>query len=515
MEKQILRIRVNAVSISDIQSRTEQLNSLIRDVLSSNFPPGFALGVVHQGRPAFEYLHGVAELEQGIPITSNTVFRIGSISKIFTAIAVLQLLEHNKLKLDDPVNQHLKFFAVHPPVSDAPEITIHHLLSHTSGLGRGETLREFIDVYGHFTGRWDTRFSSLNAFYGPEGLHPTVPAGEKYSYANNGYAVLGQVIEDVSGQTYVEYIRQHIFRPLGMLHSDVVLSDDVRQWLARGYRSANGRFIAIRPTEIRQQGAGSLLASLNDMMSFTAAMIQRDARLLRQNTWKILLQAHWQLDPRLTAQAYGIEFRVWDEYLIYQQSGGAGGFNANMIFCPDQQTGIVALSNRHLTTETIAITRHLMRHLLNIPAPETEQKRMQQQRKLSSHKLERFIGYYAPSPGWKTNIDFYTDVGFAGVHIEVDGGALNMRSDFGLLARGKKLYSDDTDPKLFYIRFSDWYPVIFRSGVVGEIDSIFMDTHFHLHRQSVTRSIRFRLRRFLIFLFSLFGLLHLLRRRRQ
>lgn len=477
----------------ELEQRLAQVGELIPEALGDTPPIGFALGIVHDGELVYTWCDGYANSQQQSPVTPDTVFRVGSISKTFTAVAVLQLWERGCFALDDPVNDYLKAFGIHPPTPDSPAITIHHLLSHTSGLGRGETLRELIDVYGHFTGWWDSRFATLNDFYGAEGLHPAIPAGQKYSYANNGYAVLGQLVEDVSGQSFTDYMRQHIFDPLGMTHSDVILSERTNPTLAMGY---TGKGKSIRPTEIRQQGAGSILCSLNDLAAFLSAMIEQDKRILHPNSWQTMLQAHWQLHPHLWTVACGMEFYLLEGHRLYNQSGGAGGFNANLVFSPDHRLGAVALSNRNLTVETVLATWQVMRHLLDVPSPISEAEQEAKGRHATRSHWQELTGYYAPSPGWKTNVDFYTDVGLGGLHIEKQGDHLMMRAEFGHLAGGKRLYPDADDPLLFHVKFNHWNALIFQRDSSGQVDSLVFG-HFHLLRTPVEHSLKSRLKRLL------------------
>ena len=481
--------------MSDVEARLAHSDEIIREGFGDNPPPGFALGVVYQGIPVLESHYGYADLESRHPVTSNMVFRIGSVSKIFTTIAIIQLWERGCFALDDPVNSYLNAFGIHPPTMDAPPVTIHHLLAHTSGLGRGETLRELLEAYGHFSGRWNPRFNSLNAFYGSAGLRPMIAAGEKYSYSNNGYAILGQLVEDVSGLPFAEYMRQHVFDPLDMAQSDVVLSDRTIPTLATGYRGKVGQYVPIRPTELLQQGAGSLMCSLKDMMTFVTALIRHDERLLRADAWHLMLQPHWQLDPRLWAEAYGTQFYMLDEHRIYNQAGGAGGFNTNLIFSPDHQLGIIALSNRTLTIEAYRITKKLMHHLLNAAPVISQSDRRASSPHLSFDQMESFTGYYTPSHGWKTNIDFYTDIGFAGLHIIIDDGQLKMHTDFGRIVDGIYLYPDADDPLLFHGHLGSWHPFIFHRSSSGQIDGLVFDFHHHLYRRSVTVSLKNRLKR--------------------
>lgn len=490
--------------------RIEKADSLVKELIAENPPPGLAIGIIYQGNLAFKQGYGYANIEKALVASKDTVFRLGSISKTFTAIAIMQLWEQGLFKLDDPINQYLKAFEIHPPTADSPAITFHHLLSHTSGLGRGETIREFIDVLGHFTGWWKPRFTSLNEFYSPDGLHPIIPAGKKYSYSNNGYAILGQLVEDISGQPFAHYMHQHVFDPLGMAQSAVTMNSRVYSNLAMGYKGNANNYTPIRPTEICQQGAGSMLSSLHDMALFVKALLRHGQGILQPQTWELMCEPHWQSDSRLCGHGYGIQLQNFDGHYFYDYAGGAGGFNAYFAFDSNHQLGLIALSNRHLTSETVSITWHLMRYLLALPPVMSEGERASTGAIGTEYNWVELVGYYAPSPGWKTNIDYYTDVGIGGLHIYIEDNKLMMRSDYGRLARGKRLYPDSDDPLLFYVWFSRWNPYIFKRNEDGQIDSLMFDYFFILDRQPVTHSLKYRLKRIIGLSISLLVVLSLI-----
>src|SRR4051812_18139766 len=157
--------------------------------ISSNKSPGAAVAVVRDGKALLVKGFGLADVEKGTPITSATVFRLASVTKSFTAIAVLQLVESGKLKLSDPVSQYVPDFA------NADKIRISQVLSHTAGI------QDFISY---------DEVKRLPLEFEP---------GSRINYSNNGYQLLGRIIEKVSGQPWDEYLRDHIFVPLGMKHS--------------------------------------------------------------------------------------------------------------------------------------------------------------------------------------------------------------------------------------------------------------------------------------------------------
>jgi CubicO group peptidase (beta-lactamase class C family) len=175
--------------------------------LAYNGVPGVVVGVVSGGRLAWAKGYGTTDLSGGSPLTPATRFRIGSVSKVFTATAILQLRDAGRLRLDDPVAKHLPWFKVPSPFPTAPPITIEHLLTHTSGLSREAPFDAWT------THEFPTREELRAAM-------PRVtvisPPGKTYRYSNLGLALLGEVVAAASGEGWADYVRAHITAPLGM-----------------------------------------------------------------------------------------------------------------------------------------------------------------------------------------------------------------------------------------------------------------------------------------------------------
>jgi CubicO group peptidase (beta-lactamase class C family) len=173
--------------------------------------PGCAVGVSKDGKEVLTRAYGSADLEHGVPNTADTVFEAGSVSKQFTAAAVLLLAQAGKLKLDDPVRDYV------PELPDygTPEITLRHLLHHTSGLRDWGTVTY---AAGWPRGsRMHTHAHVLDVVSRQKSLN--FPPGSEYSYSNTGYNLLAIIVERVSGKTFAQYTRDTIFEPLGMTHT--------------------------------------------------------------------------------------------------------------------------------------------------------------------------------------------------------------------------------------------------------------------------------------------------------
>ncbi len=214
-------------------------------------------------------------------MTASTLFRIGSISKLFTATAIMQLRDTGKLRLDDPVSSQLSWFQVKSAAPDAPAITIRHLLTHTSGLARELPLPYWNDL------RFPTRAEMIRL----APMQPAVLAPEtKFKYSNLALAIAGEIVAAVSGEPYERYVAEHILQPLGM-RSTRVTPDRLTPGLAMGYRKR----VPGQPREVEDfidagglTPAANIASSVEDLAKF-ASLQFRDrpaggAQILRGST---------------------------------------------------------------------------------------------------------------------------------------------------------------------------------------------------------------------------------------
>ncbi len=225
--------------------------------------PGFALGIVRGNQVVYLRGYGVAD-PVGKPVTPQTPFIIGSITKSFTALALMQLVEQGKVELDAPVQRYIPWFRLADHDASA-RLFLRHLLYHTSGISRfvGREL-----LVGRGDASLEERVRELSSV---RFLHPV---GEVFQYSNVNYLVIGLVIEMVSRQPYWEYIRKHIFTPLEMHHSFVSEADARQDGMAHGYRWWFGvPFPANVPYPSDVLPAGFLLSSAEDMAHYLIAHI--------------------------------------------------------------------------------------------------------------------------------------------------------------------------------------------------------------------------------------------------
>ncbi len=197
-----------------------QLESYLEKLVASSSPPGLSIAVVKNGQLVYNWAFGMADRPKQMPATVNTVYHWWSMTKIATAIAILQLHERGQLQLDDPVEQYIPWFSVQYAVTSSPRITLRHLLNHSSGLP--DTVPAMIG-WVHYEDETRSQTELLKRHLPTFNTLQFEP-GSKGIYSNLNYMVLGAVIEVVSGRSYEEFISEEILNPLHMDHSGFVYS---------------------------------------------------------------------------------------------------------------------------------------------------------------------------------------------------------------------------------------------------------------------------------------------------
>jgi D-alanyl-D-alanine carboxypeptidase len=319
--------------------------------------PGVAIAVVHGDELVWARGFGLADVAARRPVTPETVFRLGSITKTFTATALLQLRDAGKLSLDDPVRRHLPWFGVAGPApagveGPSAEITIRQLLTHTAGLPREAPLP-------YWTDRAFPTHEQLRAAV-REGVAMFEP-GEGYEYSNLGIALAGEVVATASGMPWEEYVRRHVLDPLGMAASSAAAPRVPAERLATGYltRGADGVAPVAPPTVSRALGpAAEMSASALDLARYVSAHLAGygspmdemaaaggGAALLAPRTLREMHRVHW-LSPSWQS-GRGLGFSVWrqGDRTLVGHGGWVAGHRAQIALEPATGVGIVVLTN--------------------------------------------------------------------------------------------------------------------------------------------------------------------------
>jgi CubicO group peptidase (beta-lactamase class C family) len=305
--------------------------------------PGLALGIVHGDQVVHLRGFGYAD-PSGRPVTPQTPFLLASTTKSFTAMAVMQLVEAGKVDLDAPVQRYLPWFRLADATASA-RITVRHLLNHTSGLA---------DPTGSLT-KGDGGDAALeHAVRALSSVQPRQPAGQAWQYVNMNYVTLGLIIQTVAGQSYEDYMRQHVLGPLGMTNSYTSPVEARRHGLATGHRYWFGRPVAFQQPYIRAAvPAGYLSASAEAMSRYLIAHLNagrsEGARVLSPAGIAELHRPAVKLIgvDRDLAYAMGWYVERADGVSLLWHPGNAPHFHADIMLAPQDRWGVVVLANGH------------------------------------------------------------------------------------------------------------------------------------------------------------------------
>ena len=436
------------VDVSEMKAR-------VKEILNRWPTVGLAVGVVRDGRLAFFHGHGLANIESNTPITEDTVFRIASVTKTFTAIAVMQLWEQELIDLDAPANDYLRAYKLIPARASFRPATVRHLLTHTagirevlhpSGLLRMRDLGETVPL-----GR---PVPSLAEYY-RGGLRINAEPGSRFMYTDHGFATLGQIIEDVSGQPLDRFFREYLFEPLGMASTDLVRSERVRSHLATGYDLRSGGARAFTDYEVVTVGAGAVYSTMRDMARYMAALLGGGAnelgRVLKPATMATMFEPHYQPDPRMPGIGLPFFRANLGGHLAVEHDGILPGFDSQIFLAPDDGVGVMAFANGarqgfHWLTPEVG---GMLKHLLGVPD------------EVIPTDVPQHPEIWGDLCGWYHFSAHLTDPGKlaigAGVEVFVRRGQLMMRalSPIPALCRSFPLRpDDDQDPYVFRIDLS-------------------------------------------------------------
>jgi CubicO group peptidase (beta-lactamase class C family) len=358
---------MSIASIDELEMKTR-----VAEVLNRWPTAGLAVGVVRDGSLEWFYGHGVADIASNTPVTEDTVFRIASITKTFTAIAVMQLWEQGLVDLDAPASHYLRAYRLVPAKAAFRPATLRHLLTHTAGV---RAVRSPSDLLRPALG-WGApvgRPAPSPAEYYRGGLRVDIEPGSKWAYSNHGFATLGQIVEDVSGMPFDRYLRERVLGPLGMGDSDVVRSERVGPGLASGYVMTRRGPRRVPDREWLGAASGGIYSTPRDMARFAAAILgggtNEHGRILEPATLATMFDPHYQPHPRIPGIGLGwFRGEVADHRLV-GHDGILPGFNSSLLLAPDDGLGLLAFTNgsRGAFGWLQVELERLMRELLGLP----------------------------------------------------------------------------------------------------------------------------------------------------
>jgi CubicO group peptidase (beta-lactamase class C family) len=314
---------------------TKQTGNELDKLLSEQFKKGetgCAAIVAQKGKIVYKKAFGMANLELNVPMNSDMVFRIGSMTKQFTAIAILQLMEIGKLDLHDTIT---KFITDYP--NKGHTITIENLLTHTSGIKSYTSDPEFTTYM-----RIDKKPVEVINLFKDKPLE--FDPGTQWSYSNSGYFLLGYIIEKISGKTYGQYLDDNFFKPLGMTNSYFGSDSRIIMNRAAGYQKGDtGMVNASIISMTIPYSAGSILSTVEDLYKWNQAL--HSYRLVKKETLARAFTEYHLADGKGTGYGYGWFLRKLQGSPTIEHGGGINGFLTSGVYLPDEDVFVAVLSN--------------------------------------------------------------------------------------------------------------------------------------------------------------------------
>jgi CubicO group peptidase (beta-lactamase class C family) len=332
-----------------------EIEILVKETMQKHKVPGIAIGIVKDGLVEYSHAIGVADVETQQTVTPESVYVMMSVAKQFVAAATMQLVEKGKIDLNAPVIDHLPYFKLADPRYKA--VTIRQMLSHTSGMPaldmpsiigwwRGASIEED-DVSAE---RYVRNMGNVSLQFEP---------GEGFSYSDMAFDVLGQVITKVSGQSFEDYIHQHIFTPLGMEHSTFLMADVPPELLVQPHVLGEGGTAVkadVFPYTRWHAPSTDLFSNVPDMTRWMLANLNNGklehTRILGESSHEQVWTEHTStggmrdyFGSACSAYGYGWFIGALEGYQVMSHSGADLGFHANVLLVPDKSLGIVAMGN--------------------------------------------------------------------------------------------------------------------------------------------------------------------------
>jgi CubicO group peptidase (beta-lactamase class C family) len=372
------------ISLTDPKEFEAFLDPIFAEQMKKMHIPGAAIAVVKDGKIFFSKGYGYANLETKTPVTADkTIFRIGSITKVFTATSLVQLAERRKINLNDDVNKYLKDFKIQNTYPQP--VTFANLLTHTAGfdeinLGRKTTSEDRVIPLGEF----------LKAR-----LIRRKPPGDFISYSTYGISLAGHLVETISGTPYKVYLNKNIFQPLGMNRTSIVsVSANLQPDFATGYDYSADSYRPLGFEYFHTYPASDINSTAIDMARFMLAHLEGGrygtGRILSERAARNMHEQHFTNHPRLLGIAYGFFENRQNGLRAIEHGGSMEGFSALLYLSPEKRLGIFIAANR----ETGDLQEEVRSKILDRYFPTASGTKITQPPAGLKERLDRFAGKY-------------------------------------------------------------------------------------------------------------------------
>jgi CubicO group peptidase (beta-lactamase class C family) len=458
----------------------DRIENIIATKMTEARAPGLSLAIVKDNQVIYTRGFGSRNLKENLPATPDTLYGIGSCTKSFTALAIMQLVESGRLNVNDPVNKYLPQFKLKG--KNDKQITIHHLLTHSSGIPNLGTAEILIKRMTNLGESFIPLSSSEDFFLHINGAQEEVVAepGERFFYSNEGYTLLGMIVEKVSGMSYIDYVQEYILKPLKMNRSTFIkekFEKDADTMVPYIFEAKEGEIKAISYTHPFCPfiyAAGGLLSSVAELTHYLIANmnagIYENVRIIDTKLLSEMHKPHIKMGWLFHGgeAKYGYGWIITENFLgqrVIEHGGSTGLSSAELAFMPDQKIGVAIASNIGGSEFLSLIAFGIMALLIgkdpekDIPAFKAEK------------KMKMLIGEYTS---------------YKGIHkvsVVKKMGLLYLESKEKFFEISAPLIPEKDDPEnlKFYILEPGGtkLPVEFDIGLKGEVDMYLERTRFH------------------------------------
>jgi D-alanyl-D-alanine carboxypeptidase len=353
---------------------------------------------VHDQEIVWSHGFGVADLMTKAPMTPGTIFRIASITKTFTATAIMILRDRGKLRLDDPVSVHLPWFTYKNRHADGPVVTIRHMLTHTSGLPREAAFPYWTDH------NFPTREQMIKAFHDQESVFEPET---RYKYSNLGMAILGEVIAAVSGVSYDAFVTKNILEPLGMSSTSVYPREVFRARWATGYdrKLADGSRKAVDILDSRGLVAAANISSTVEDLGRWASFHMREGKtahsqVLKGSTLREMHRVQWVNGSWTGGAGLGFSVSKGDARSTFGHGGWVGGNRSQLTVSPKEKVAVIVMVNADdaapgfFAARAMAMLAPTIAKITAVPVPSAT----------FDPAWQKYTGSYTDPSGWETNV---------------------------------------------------------------------------------------------------------------
>ena len=369
----------------------QHLENQLRRMMKKHHLPGFAISIVEDQNILFEEAMGYADLERKKEVSSTSIFKVWSVSKLFTALEIFREVEEGLVKLDDPLIKYLPNFSIQIDFGENDQITIRSILAHQSGLPRNECLK--VPLFEGQTGSLD-RFE-----IGTWDCIQATPSGTRYKYSNLGYDLLGRVIEENRKAGYAQYMRDEFLNSLGMRNTTFDSGDITdKERLVLGYHYHKRNYQPMVQNDISSVPSGNMYSTLEDLTTFMQCVFRNDL-FLNESTLREMFKTHYNTSRNPETMGLGWKTtRFRDTELLVWHDGGPGeGIGALIVILPDRNIGIAMAANSTAFggAQSLQLATGILDRILGDGEITVSENADNSQTSIDPALLERYEGNYA------------------------------------------------------------------------------------------------------------------------